>query len=132
MFKKMPPIIKFFIFLLISNVLLLGVKVTSKNSTANRYIDNIIKDVLENNISHYENKEKLVEIKEAFDQYEKIGFDYAHHHVSRYNDEVYNVSIGFRNKNGDFNPEKYMEIAIKLKRGFLTYKFEDAAIIYSK
>lgn len=128
----MPPIIKIFIFLLILNVLLLGVKVTLKNSTANRYIDNIIKDVLEDNISHYENKEKLDMIKQAFDEFEKIGFSYAYHHVSRYNDEVYNVSIGFRNKNGDFNSEKYMEIAIKLKREFLTYKFEDAAIIYSK
>ncbi|MCX7883657.1 MAG: hypothetical protein N2448_01290 [Caloramator sp.] len=132
MFKKMPFIIKFFIFLLILNVLLFGVKVTSKNSTANKYIDNIIKDVLEDNISHYKNKEKLVMIKQAFEEYEKIGFDYAHHYVSHCNGKVYNVSIVFIDKGVDFNTEKYIEIAIKLKKGFWGYKFEDASIIYLK
>ena len=133
MVKKMPPIIKFFVVLLVLNALFFGIKTSAKNPTADRCIDNVIKDVLKDNISLYQNKEKLVKIKEAFNEFEKQGFNYAYHHFVYDKDlKVYNVFIAFRNNSGDFASEKRIEIAMKLKKDFMNYKFEDATIIYLK
>ncbi|WP_057976978.1 hypothetical protein [Caloramator mitchellensis] len=133
MVKKMPPIIKFFAFLLVLNVILFGLRVSAKNATADKCIKNVINDVLKNNISNYENKEKLVNIKEAFYEFKKQGLSYAYHHVA-YDEgnEIYNVFVVFKNKSGDFASERNIEIAMKIKREILTYKFEDATIIYLK
>ncbi|MDO6355751.1 hypothetical protein Q3V94_11865 [Caloramator sp. CAR-1] len=131
--RKMPPIIKFFILLLVLNILILGFKLTLKNTTPEKCINNVIKDALAGNISHYQNKEKLVKIKDAFDEHKKQGLLYAFHNVSYDKDKkIYDVLIAFRNNTGDIAFEKRIEIAIKLKERILTYEFDDATIIYSK
>lgn len=139
MHEKMPAFIKLLLVLLFINVFILIFTTFSTNSTPEKCLKKVLNDIETGDISHYKQKDKLMEIKEFFDKAKrsasvKIVYDFSH------TDNGYRVYVFFlENYSGNnfINPIKALDDAdvikqnsfildFKLKRKYiLFYEFED-------
>ncbi|ADL08004.1 hypothetical protein [Thermosediminibacter oceani] len=143
--RRIPVFIKLLFLLLFINVFLLIFTIYSTNSTPEKYLRKILKDIEIGSVLEYKEKNKLLEIKKVFDMAKKVGLGNIGYHIS-YLDSKYRVYVyfledysnnSFKKKtqaSGKADDIKLSRIILdfKLKRKYLLlYELEDVSVVNS-
>ncbi|MCG0275027.1 MAG: hypothetical protein L5655_02530 [Thermosediminibacteraceae bacterium] len=124
--RKIPFFTKLLFILLIFNVFLLVFTIVSVNSTPDKYLNRILQDIENGNVMQYKHKEKLLEIKQIFDELRKAGFERINYHIS-YTGNSYSVDASFINVNSGFIRTLLLDFKFR-KKYALCYELEDVKL----